>query len=273
MISLYEGDCLTESERIEDGSVDLILCDPPYGNMDTDGGRRLGINGWDMAIKPADLFEIANRILRRNGKLVLFAQEPYTSRLITEAIPNLPFGYLMIWEKDHFANSLIAKKAPVSYFEDILVFNKDSGATPPHDFEGLHPLRDYFAKVQAFIGLSLGEINKQLGHRRAEHSFYTRSTQFSLCTESTYNNLIKVFNIDKLDDFQPYDELRTIDISFKEGRERERQEYLERHNEIYPSVFNLPPGAKYKSNILRYKKDYDGYHPAQKPVALLGDLI
>src|SRR5699024_7736389 len=131
MITLYEGDCLTEGERIEDGSVDLILCDPPYGNMDTDGGRRLGINGWDMAIKPADLFEIANRILRRNGKLVLFAQEPYTSRLITEAIPNLPFGYRMVWEKDSFANHLGAKKAPVSYFEDILVFSKHN---PTHDF-------------------------------------------------------------------------------------------------------------------------------------------
>src|SRR5690625_4794354 len=126
--------------------------------MDTDGGRRLGINGWDMAIKPADLFEIANRILRRNGKLVLFSQEPYTSRLITEAIPNLPFGYRMIWEKDHFANSLIAKKAPVSYFEDILVFSKT------HDTVGLHPLREYSLKLRAYTNYSRSRFYKILGH-------------------------------------------------------------------------------------------------------------
>src|SRR5690625_4991461 len=130
VVNLYKGDCLTEHERIESGSVDLILCDPPYGTVEGlgDGVSNHGMKGktaWDMALDPSDLFEIANRILRRNGKLVLFSQEPYTSRLITEAIPNLPFNYRMIWEKDHFANSLIAKKAPVSYYEDILVFSKD----------------------------------------------------------------------------------------------------------------------------------------------------
>src|SRR5690625_7870537 len=95
-----------------------------------------GKTAWDMAIEPSDLFDIDNRVLRRNGKLVLFSQEPYTSRLITEAIPNIPFSYRMIWEKDHFANSLIAKKAPVSYFEAVLIFSKT------HDTDALHQLRD-----------------------------------------------------------------------------------------------------------------------------------
>jgi len=253
VVNLYKGDCLTEHERIEDGSVDLILCDPPYGTVEGlgDGVSNHGMKGktaWDMAIEPSDLFEIANHILRRNGKLVLFSQEPYTSRLITEAIPNLPFNYRMIWEKDHFANSLIAKKAPVSFYEDILVFNKD------YDVEGIHPLRDYFARVLEFIGKGLKDINKELGHRRAEHSLYITSTQFSLCTEPTYSELIERFNIDGMRGFKTYKELREIDRK-------------------YDSTFNLPPDSKHKSNILRYKKDYDGYHPTQKPVALLDDLI
>src|SRR5699024_10208281 len=151
VVNLYKGDCLTEHERIENGSVDLILCDPPYGTVEGlgDGVSNLGMRGktaLDMALNPSDLFEIVNRILRRNGMLVLFSLDPYTSRLITEAIPNLPFNYRMIWEKDHFANSLIAKKAPVSYYEDILVFSKD------YDVNNLHPLRKYFADVEAFIG-------------------------------------------------------------------------------------------------------------------------
>src|SRR5690625_6458289 len=124
VVNLYKGDCLTEHERIESGSVDLILTDLPYGNMNTDGGRKLGIDGWDMAIEPAKVFAVANRILRKNGKMVLFSQEPYTTRLINEAIPNLPFNYRMIREKDIYGNARFAKKAPLIFFEDILVFSK-----------------------------------------------------------------------------------------------------------------------------------------------------
>src|SRR5699024_2580830 len=172
VVNLYKGDCLTEHERIEDGSVDLILCDPPYGTVEGlgDGVSNHGMKGktaWHMALEPSDLFEISNHILRRNGKLVLFWQEPYTSRLITEAIPNLPFNYRMIWEKDHFANSLIAKKAPVSFFEDILVFSK---LNPTHDFDGAHPLRKYFSKVLDYIGESRTAIIRRIGHR-ADHTF------------------------------------------------------------------------------------------------------
>src|SRR5690625_378650 len=250
VVNLYKGDCLTEHERIESGSVDLILTDLPYGNMNTDGGRKLGIDGWDMAIEPAKVFAVANRILRKNGKLVLFSQESYTSRLINEAIPNLPFNYRMIWEKDHFTNSLIAKKAPVSYFEDILVFSK------AHDTDGLHPLRKYAWKVREFIGYSRTRLRRDLGHYRFLHFLESNSesSQFSLCTEDTYDELIEVYAINNMEGFKTFEELREIDRS-------------------YDAVFNLPPDKRYKSNILRYKKDYDGYHPTQKPIALLEDLI
>src|SRR5690625_1867366 len=194
VVNLYKGDCLMEHERIESGSVDLILCDPPYGTMrgaQLDGWDDAN-TAWDMAINPADLFEIANRILRRNGKLVLFSQEPYTSRLINDAIPNLPFNYRMIWEKDHFANSLIAKKAPVSYFEDILVFSKT------HDTDGLHPLREYFAKVLEYIGETRSKIIGTIG-QRADHTFRTNSTQYALCTEATYIALITEYGVDRMD--------------------------------------------------------------------------
>ena len=228
-------------KRIPDGSVDLILTDPPYGTMN-------GFNGidWDFAIDPKEVYTIANRILRKNGKMVLFSQEPYTSRLITEAHPNVPFSYRMIWEKDNFANALLANKAPVSYYEDVLVFAKK------YDLEGIHPLRVYFRKVLSFIGLNLKEINKTLGHRKAEHAFYVDSTQHGLCTEKTYNELINVFKINKMDGFKTYEDVKQLDT---------------------PSVFNLWEGNKYKSNILKYKKDYDGYHPTQKPVLLLEDLV
>jgi len=249
---LYKGDCLIENENIQDGSVDLILTDLPYGNMNTDGGRKLGINGWDLAIEPKKVYEIANRILRKNGKMILFSQEPYTTKLITEAIPNIPFNYRATWEKDNFAVALGANKNMVSFTEDILVFSKT------HDTEAIHELRPYFKMVMDYIGLNLKQINKKLGHRRAEHTFYIDSTQYGLCTEKTYLELIEVFAIDEMQGFKEFAELKEIDSQFKNK---------------FSSTFNLWEGKKYKSNILKYKKDYNGYHPTQKPVLLLEDLI
>tara|TARA_R110001606_G_scaffold11857_1_gene51125 strand:- start:204 stop:1151 length:948 start_codon:yes stop_codon:yes gene_type:complete len=263
MIKLYKGDCLIESDKIESGSVDLILTDLPYGNMNTDGGRKLGINGWDLAIEPKKVYEIANRILRKNGKMILFSQEPYTTKLITEAIPNIPFGYRATWEKDNFAVALGAKVNMVSFTEDILVFSK---MHQKHDFEGKHPLRDYFKIIMEYIGLNLKQINTKLGHRRAEHTFYVNSTQYGLCTEKTYLELIDVFGIDQVNEFKEFAELKQIDKEY-------RTDLLKQMNEQYPSTFNLWEGKKYKSNILKYKKDYTGHHPTQKPVLLLEDLI
>jgi site-specific DNA-methyltransferase (adenine-specific) len=269
---IYQRDCLEGSSLIENESVDLILTDLPYGNMNTDGGRKLGINGWDFAIDPLKIHEIANRILRKNGKMVLFSQEPYTTELIKSAIPNIPFSYRAIWEKDNFANALGVNKAMVSFYEDILIFSKSSEATPPHDFEGIHPLRPHFKAVLEFIGLPKKKIIETVG-QRADHTFRIDSTQYSLCTEQTYDELIRAFGIDKMGGFKEYEELKNIDMAFKKSKEAERLEYLARHNEKYPSTFNLWNGAKYKANILKYKKDYDGFHPTQKPVLLLEDLI
>ena len=263
---ILHGDCLEQSEQIQSGSVDLILTDPPYGTVkNAPQNWTVGNNAshiWDDAIQPIDIFNIANRILRKNGKLILFSQEPYTSELITNAIPNVPFSYRMIWEKDSFANALGSKKAPVSYFEDILVFSKTH---TKHDFEGLHPLREYFKQVIDFIGLNKKTIIEIIG-QKADHVLRVDSTQFSLCTEPTYNELIKRFKINEMQGFKTFAELKPIDQEY-------RTELIERMNREAPHTFNLWEGKKYKSNILKYKKDYNGYHPTQKPIALLEDLI
>ena len=258
---LWHGDCLELMKNIPDGSVDLVLTDPPYGTMkgaELDGWKNQTTE-WDTAIEPVKIFEQISRVLRQNGKAVLFSQEPYTSRLITSAIPSLPFAYRAIWYKNVHANALLAKSAMVSRYEDICIFSKLG-----HDYCGENPLREYFKLVLDFIGAkSCKEINTKLGHRRAEHCFYVTgkengSTQFSLCTEQTYQELICVFGIDKMQGFVPYSELRKV-----------QDEYTAK----YASVFNLWQGGKSKSNVLEYKKDNDGYHPTQKPVALLEDLI
>ena len=249
---LLHGDCIEQSEQIQSGSVDLILTDPPYGTMN-------GFNGidWDFIIEPKQIFEIANRILRKNGKLILFSQEPYTSQLITNAIPNVPFGYRMIWEKDNFANALLAKKAPVSYFEDILVFSKNEC------YEAKHPLRNVMLQYVSKYGkdfiidlfLKEGRYTSGLSARvHASYKFgFNDGMRFDLMDQKLYNYFAKKIRFD-----ETYTELKSIDEQFKNK---------------FASTFNLWEGKKYKSNILKYKKDYNGYHPTQKPVALLEDLI
>lgn len=250
---MMHGDCLERMKEIQSGSVDMILADPPYGTVngvadgDVEHGMK-GRTGWDVKLNTADMLSECNRILRPNGALVLFAQDPYTSELITGPHGNLPFSYRYTWLKDHFANALIAKKAPVNYTEDVLVFFKK------YDTLNQHPLREYSARVLAHIGKGLKEINVDLGHRRAEHFFYVDSTQFGLCTEATYGQLVERYRFDGAPWFMPFCELVDIDRRFSRR-------------------FNLPRGAKYKSNVLEYRKDYSGHHPTQKPVALLEDLI
>lgn len=254
---IYQGDCLIESEKIKNGSVDLILTDLPYGNMNTDGGRKLGINGWDLSIKPKKIYEIANKILRKNGKMILFSQEPYTFQLMSEVIPNIPFLYRAIWEKDNFANALGVNKAMVGFYEDILIFSKNEC------YEAKHPLRNIMLKYVAQYGkeyiinlfLKEGRYTSELSARvHASYKFgFNNGMRFDLMDKKMYT-----FLCDYIEFKESYDELKFVDNKYKQK---------------YKSVFNLWEGNKYKSNILKYKKDYGGLHPTQKPVLLLEDLI
>ena len=255
--TIYNEDCLVESKKIKSGSVDLILTDLPYGNMNTDGGRKLGINGWDFAIEPNKIHEIANRILRKNGKMVLFSQEPYTTKLITQAIPNIPFSYRAIWEKDNFANALGVNKAMVGVYEDILIFSKREC------YEAKHPLRETMLKYVTKYGKDFiiklfaqeGRYTSELSARvHASYKFgFNEGMRFDLMDKTLYKYLSE-----HIDFNETYTELKKVDTEYKQK---------------FRSTFNLWEGNKYKSNILKYKKDYTGLHPTQKPVALLEDLI
>jgi len=240
---LYKGDCLVENGQIEDGSVDLILTDLPYGNMkNAPSTWDKEKTKWDLAIDPKNVYEIANRILRKNGKMILFSQEPYTNKMISSSTLNVPFSYRAVWEKDNFANALGCNKNMVMFTEDILVFCK------PEDIGRNHNLISYFKQEQSKLGKNQKEINTILGNNMGGH-YFTNGTQF---------------RFPKKEDYCKLQETGFFKKSFAE---------ISEINNKYASTFNLWEGNKYKSNILKYKKDYDGFHPTQKPVLLLEDLI
>ena len=242
MINLINGDCLVESDKIESGSVDLILTDLPYGTMKNPPSTWVKTKMyWDVVISTNKIMQIANRILRKNGKMILFSQEPLSNRLISEASLNISFSYKAIWEKNDFANSLSVNKNMVSFTEDILLFSKKED-------NGNHPLLKYFKTQQVLSGKSQKELNEILGNHMAGH-YFTNKTQFRF---PKYEDYIKLQSTGYFK--TSYQELKLIDNKFS-------------------STFNLWEGNKYKSNILKYKKDYNGFHPTQKPILLLEDLI
>jgi site-specific DNA-methyltransferase (adenine-specific) len=111
MMDLNHGDCLKIMPSIPDKSIDMILCDLPYGTTACK---------WDVIIPFEPLWEQYNRIIKDNGTIVLNASQPFTSNLIMSNIKM--FKYCWVWIKTKASGHLDAKNKPMKKHEDILVF-------------------------------------------------------------------------------------------------------------------------------------------------------
>ena len=128
-ISLYQGDCLVEMNKITENSVDLILCDLPYGTTDRKGIKDKGDNrllAWDTVIPLDKLWEQYKRVLKPNGTVVLTADQPFTSQLIVSNIDW--FKYEWIWKKRKTTGFLLANYRPMKQTEDVVVFSPAGAA-------------------------------------------------------------------------------------------------------------------------------------------------
>lgn len=110
--SIINGDCLEVMRGIPDKSIDMILCDLPYGTTACK---------WDKIIPFEPLWEQYKRLIKDNGAIVLTASQPFTSALVMSNIKM--FKYEWIWQKGKATNPLLAKKQPLKQHESILVFN------------------------------------------------------------------------------------------------------------------------------------------------------
>lgn len=122
-MNIQRGDCLELMKDIPDNSVDLILCDLPYGTTQ---------NKWDSAIDLPALWAEYKRISR--GAIVLTASQPFTSALIMSRVDW--FRYAWVWEKSAATGHLNAKRMPMKLHEDVLVFSKRPA---PYNPQGLVP--------------------------------------------------------------------------------------------------------------------------------------
>lgn len=125
-IALHLGDCLEVMAGIPDESINLVLCDLPYGTTAC---------AWDSVIPFEPLWGHYRRVLKANGAVVLTASQPFTSALVMSNTDW--FRYTMVWEKSQPTGHLDAKRRPLKAHEDIAVF---SPKAPPYNPQGTVPV-------------------------------------------------------------------------------------------------------------------------------------
>jgi site-specific DNA-methyltransferase (adenine-specific) len=114
---IYNMDCLEGMKRIDDKSVDMILCDLPYGTT---------ASSWDKIINSVELWNQYERIIKDNGAIVLFASGQFTQKLINSN--EKLYKYKWIWLKTKRGNFVNAKNRPMTSYEEVLVFSKGNTA-------------------------------------------------------------------------------------------------------------------------------------------------
>lgn len=122
---IFEGDCLEVMKQLPSNSIDMVLCDLPYGTTQ---------NKWDSLIPLDLLWKEYKRIVKDNGAIVLTSQGIFTATLILSN-PSM-FRYKWIWEKSKSTNFLNAKKQPLRKHEDVCVFYKKQPVYNPQMLEG-----------------------------------------------------------------------------------------------------------------------------------------
>ena len=121
-IKLIHGDCLEEMKNIPDKSIDMILCDLPYGTTQ---------NKWDSIIPLEQLWKQYKRIIKDNGAILLFGSQPFTTILNYSNISN--YRYEWIWIKNNSTGFQLANKRPLKKHEVISVFYKKQPTYNPQD--------------------------------------------------------------------------------------------------------------------------------------------
>ena len=125
-IELMQGDCLEKMKDIPDGSIDMILCDLPYGTTACK---------WDVVIPFEPLWEQYKRIIKDRGAIVLFGSEPFSSYLRMSNIKQ--YKYDWVWKKNAGSNFAQVKYQPMKEHEMVCVFN--SGFYYPQFFYSQYP--------------------------------------------------------------------------------------------------------------------------------------
>ena len=156
--TIYNEDCLEGMKMIPDKSVDMILCDLPYGTTACK---------WDEIIPFEPLWEQYNRIIKDNGVVILFGSQPFTSQLILSNIKM--FREELIWLKNKSGSGLQAKQKHIKVHEEILVFSK-KGKYTYNPQKWLVDKKEFLTQRKTFNEIEVGNniYSKMMKKQRAD---------------------------------------------------------------------------------------------------------
>lgn len=271
MVELKQGDCLELMKDIPDGSVDLVLTDPPYGTTACK---------WDSIIPFEPMWEQLKRIVKRYGAIVLFGSEPFSSLLRASNIDW--YKYDWVWEKEQSSSGLQAKIAPMKKHENISVFYQT--------FSDCYDTTEMFAELKEYMqterkkaGLDGKKTRELLGSYMGSH-YFTNGSQFCIPTADAYYKLQSTgfFNMpfevltekyqserlkSKIDNFNTYNPQMTDGKAYKGHFAPDAEVHGKATHYVKDNS-----GTRYPTSILKFNRA-KGLHPTQKPVSLLEYLI
>ena len=285
---IHQGDCLELMKNIPDKSVDLILCDLPYGTTAC---------SWDEIIPLDELWKEYYRIIRLNGFIILTASQPFTTKLINSNINR--FSHNWVWNKKRGVGHLLANKRPLMVTEDIIVFSNEF---LKQDDTGENPIREYLRNEKKNSELTNKDFNnlfslytdKKGCTARSVIEHYWGKSQFCVPTKEIYENILQKTGFFK----KPYSFIEEIGKSY-------RKKITNDLNNKFPRVYNPQMRERSKHRLSKNKgntecygtsKEYNGkvlkekypinlisfnksshqdllLHPTQKPVKLFEYLI
>ena len=270
MIKLFNADCLDEMKNIKDKTIDLVLVDLPYGQTAC---------RWDIQIDLKLMWIELKRIGKDNSQYIFFTTTKYGIEIINSN--KLWFRYDIVWEKACTVGFLNANKMPLRAHEMIYIFS--NAGTDDIELNRNIDNRAYAKKIFEYINKPQKQIDEDIGNMGAVHFRGYKSTRFGLPTEKTYNKLISLYNIDKMEGFIKFENLKNDKTDKKiynpqktKGKPYKVAGHIRKDMVVYGqnevTANENKTGDRHPTTIIKFNGDV-GLHRTQKPVLLCEWLI
>jgi len=265
-IKLFNLDCFEFFKKVEDNSINLFILDLPYANKQF--GNCTACK-WDTPIDLTKMWTEIKRTMKPHAIIVFFCNAKFGYSLINSN-PKW-FSYDLVWKKSRKVGFLSANKQPLRQHELLYIFKDiDDDIDIVKNIE----LRAYSKKILDFINKPKKDIIKIIG-QGIDHFFRFKSSQYGLCIEKNYNELISIFNIDKMEGFKSYEDMKKIEeIPIYNSQKIKGEPYKTKGNgvcDIYNTkrINNENKGDRHPTSIIDHEsmyifKESKGTYNAQK---------
>lgn len=245
--------------KVPDHSVDLILCDLPYGVLNVKNKKTY----WDIPLNYENLWNEYLRVLRPGGNVVLFGMEPFGAELIKTS--TIPYKYDIIWTKTNISNQQIVNIQPLRAHESIYVFYATES-----DFNAAQRKKMYDVLQSGFkySALSKRELyaTSEIPKKTLQACFHRDFKKFKRPVRSQYNQLKELLNLkEEFETFSPADKKSFIKPTFNPQKQWKYPLNLE--------ISRTKNKLMHPKTYVRFGRDHKSFHPTQKPVDLLKYLI